>query len=187
MINLISAILFSFSANLDNIAIGISYGLKKIHISNYKILMISIFTTLFTFISMYLGDYFSKILNKNIANSLGAYLLIILGIYTLVKDMLNKNNPITLKDISKCKIVKICFKDFMTIILMLSTNNIAAGIAASVTGVNILLTIISSFFFSYIFLYIGNKIGKYTINNFIQKNCNLISSLILIIIGIIQL
>lgn len=187
MINLISAILFSFSANLDNIAIGISYGLKKIHISILKILIISIFTTLFTFASMLLGKYLVNILNENIANCFGAYILIALGIYTLTKDILDRiryNNKRT-NNIKELK--PIDFKELMTIILILSTNNIAAGIAASATGVNVIATTIFSFIFSFGLLLLGNTIGKSIMNKFIEKYCNILSSLILILIGIIEL
>lgn len=194
MINLISAILFSFSANLDNIAIGISYGLKKIHISLFKILMISVFTTLFTFISMFIGKYLVNILNEKYANSFGAFLLIGLGLYTLVKDILekiryrnNKKNNDKIEKTTENVLKPIIFKELMTIILLLSTNNIAAGIAASVTGVNILATTVLSFIFSFALLLLGNTIGKNIINEFIEKYCNILSALLLIIIGFIEL
>ena len=185
MVNILLAILFSFSANLDNIPIAISYGLKKIHIPYSKILIISIFTTLFTFISMSLGSYLTTILSEKIANSVGSYILIILGIYTIIKEIIDK------RKINRCckfeDIEPITFFDTMTIVLILSTNNIAAGIAASAAGLNILITTIFSFIFSFSFLLIGNIIGKNIINKFIEKYCNLISSLILILIGIVQL
>lgn len=189
MINLISAILFSFSANLDNIAIGISYGLKKIHISIFKILMISIFTTLFTFISMFLGKYLVSILNEKYANCFGAYLLIALGIYTFTKDVFEKikYKRKRIKNKTEKELKPIDFRELMTLILMLSTNNIAAGIAASATGVNILATTIFSFLFSFSLLLLGNTIGKNIINKFMEKYCNIISSLILILIGFIEL
>lgn len=185
MVNILLAILFSFSANLDNIPISMSYGLKKIHIPYSKILMISIFTTLFTFISMFLGRYITTIINKQVSNSIGSCILIVLGIYTIIKEIIEKRN------LNRCykydNIEPITFFDTMKIVLILSTNNIAAGIAASASGLNILITTLLSFLFCFSFLLIGNTIGKNILNKIIENNCNLISSLILILIGIIQL
>lgn len=187
MINLISAILFGLSANLDNIAIGISYGLKKIHISFFKVFMISIFTTLFTFISMFLGKYLVNLLNENIANSIGAYILIILGTYTILKECIIKLRYRHKRIKNEKPIKPIDFKELMTLILILSTNNIAAGIAASAAGINILLTTIFSFIFSFLLLLISNRIGKNILNSFVEKYCNIISSIILTLLGIIEL
>jgi len=188
LINLLTAILFSFSANLDNIAIGISYGLKKIHINIFKILMISIFTTLFTFTSMFLVKYLINILNEKYANSIGIYLLITIGIYTLTKDIIQKFKCKNMKKTKiKNQLKSIDFKELITIILLLSTNNIAAGFAASATGINIVVTAIFSFIFSFVLLLLGNTIGKKIINQSIEKYCNILSSLLLIIIGFIEL
>ena len=182
MINFICAILFSLAANLDNIAIGISYGLKKIHIPSYTILLISIFTTLFTAVSMLFGICLNN-LNYTLANSIGAYILIFLGIYTLIKDFIFKKKH-EKNDITNPKNINI--KDLTAIIILLSTNNIAAGIAASATGINVVTTSFFSFIFSYFFILIGNNIGKNVLNIYVQKYSNLLSSLLLILLGILQ-
>lgn len=191
MLNLISAILFSFSANLDNIAIGLSYGIKKIHISNLTTLFIALFTTIFTFASMILGKYIIIFFNENMANSIGSYLLILLGIIYIIKDIIQsfrKNQPNEKKEITKINdIINIKTKELIVIVFILSINNIGAGIAASATGISILLTCIFSFLFSFLFLLLGNNIGKIVIGKYIEKYCNTISAAILILIGLIQL
>ena len=73
------------------------------------------------------------------------------------------------------------------IIFILSVNNIATGIAASATGIDIFVTTVFSFLFSFLFLAIGNNIGKKVISKYIEKYSTLASSIILIIIGLIQL
>ncbi len=191
MLNLISALLFSFSSNLDNIAIGISYGVKKIHISNLTTLFIALFTTIFTFVSMILGKYIIIFFNENIANSIGSYLLIFLGIIYIIKDIIQnfkKNEQIEEKSITKKNnIINIKIKELIAVVFILSINNIGAGIAASATGISILLTCIFSLLFSFLFLLLGNNIGKIVISKYIEKYCNIISAAILILIGLIQL
>lgn len=194
MLNLISAILFSFSANLDNIAIGISYGIKKIHIPNITTFFIAIFTTVFTLISMLLGKYIILFLNENLANSIGSYFLMLLGIIYIIKEILEsfkkKQRSNTKNDIIQNKnkdIINIKIKELTIIVFTLSINNIGAGIAASATGINVFLTCIFSFLSSFVFLIFGNNLGKKVINIYIEKYCNIISAIILILIGFIQL
>lgn len=191
MLDLISAILFSFSANLDNIAIGISYGIKKIHIPNVTTFFIAIFTTIFTLISMMLGRYIILFLDETIANSIGSYLLVLLGSIYIVKEIFeslskNKRSDDENEIIKTKNITNIKIKELIVVVFMLSINNIGAGIAASATGMNILLTCIFSFLFSYIFLLFGNNLGRKVTGNYIEKYCNIISSIILILIGIME-
>lgn len=189
MFEFIYALLFSFSANLDNIAIGISYGIKNIHIPIYKNLLIAIFTTAFTFISMLLGKSLSVFLSENIANYIGAFVLIAIGVFSIMKEIFSKKDEC--EDLTFCKEKKlsmIAIKELVTIIIMLSINNIAAGIAASVAGIHILFTTICTFIFSFVFLFFGNKIGKRVGNNkFVEKYANIFGAFILIIVGILQI
>ncbi len=189
MINLITAILFSFSANIDNIAIGISYGIKKIHICIYKNIIIAFFTSFFTFLSMYLGNYIAILLSEKVSNILGPLVLLFIGFYSIIAELIKKkNNNDDVLNFNDRKINMLSFRELTTIILMLSINNIAVGVAASVSGINILVATISTFLFSLFLLYIGNIIGLKALNNkFIEKYSCLLSSLILIIIAIIQL
>lgn len=189
MINIITAILFSFSANIDNIAIGISYGIKKIHIPLYKNIIIAFFTCFFTFFSMYLGNYIAILLSEKIANILGPITLLTIGFYSIISELIKKkksNNDLPILENRNINVLTI--KELTLLIMMLSINNIAVGIAASVSGINILVATICTFIFSLILLSIGNTIGIKALNNkFIEKYSSLISSLILIIIAIIQI
>ncbi|MDD3303858.1 MAG: manganese efflux pump [Clostridia bacterium] len=186
MINLISALLFSFSANLDNIAIGISYGIKSIHITAFKNIIIAFSTSLFTFISMFLGSYLAMFLSENIANKIGAIFLISIGVYSLFKEIITKKKNNT--DQNKKEIKAIGIKEILNIILILSINNVAAGIAASVAGINIICATIFTFIFSFSFLMMGNRIGtKATNYRFMEKYSNILSSLMLIAIGLIEI
>lgn len=189
MFELISAIFFSISANIDNVVIGISYGIKKIHISLFKIFLICCITSVITFFSMYVGQNISIFFDVKLANIIGASSLIIIGIIPLVKKLfLRKHFRKDSRNYS-CYIENrnINVKEIFTTIINLSINNIAAGIAASITGINILCTTIGTLIFGSIFLYIGNNLGKRINNKLIEKYSEYIASLILIFIGILEL
>ena len=188
MFELISGTLFSISANIDNIPIGLSYGVRKIHISLIKKFFICAITSIVTFLSMLVGQNISKFFDVKTTNILGSILLILLGVYPIIKnifskkkiDKLNNNNIVTNNN-------DINLKELLIMIITLSLNNIAAGIAASIAGVNIICTTIFTFIFCVVFLYIGNNLGKKINNRLIEKYSEFISSFILILIGIIEL
>lgn len=189
MFELISGALFSISANIDNIPIGLSYGVKKTHISILKNILICIITSIVTFLSMLIGQNISKFFDIKITNILGSILLFFLGIYPIAKNIFIKEKNDRLNENEKNILMNndISIKELLLIIITLSLNNIAAGIAASITGVNIICTTISTFVFGTIFLYIGNNLGKRINNKLVKKYSQLISSFILILIGVMEL
>lgn len=191
MFELISGTLFSISANIDNIPIGLSYGVRKIHISLIKNIFICAITSIVTFLSMLVGQNISKFFDVKTTNILGSILLILLGVYPIIKNIFSKKKFDKLNNNNNINIVKnnndINLKELLIMIITLSLNNIAAGIAASIAGVNIICTTIFTFIFCVVFLYIGNNLGKKINNRLIEKYSEFISSFILILIGIIEL
>ena len=184
MINIISAILFSFSANIDNIAIGLAYGVKKIHIPFYKNILISIFTTAITIISMKLGSLLFLFFNEYTTNLIGSIGLVSIGVIGIMKGLYENLSKKTTEESNHLKDLNI--KEMITIIFTLSINNIAAGIAASIAGINLMVTLISTLLFSCLFLNIGNTLGKTILNKVFEKYSEFASSFILILLGIIQ-
>ncbi|NRV14874.1 putative Mn2+ efflux pump MntP [Clostridium beijerinckii] len=87
MILILSALLFSLSSNLDNLVIGIAYGIKKIRIGTAANLIVALVTSTGTFLSMLLGIYVSKFLPSFLSNSLGAGIIIILGLYFVIQSI----------------------------------------------------------------------------------------------------
>ena len=137
MINILSAILFSFSANIDNIPLSMSYGIKKIHITFLQKLIIAIFTSFITVISMKCATFLIYFLTPKIANLIGASILIAIGIIDTIKYFfLKKENG----QVIDTTLEKLNTKNLIKIIFTLSVNNIGTGIAASITGINILFS-----------------------------------------------
>ena len=176
--HLISTLLFTISANLDNIPIGIFFSLNNNKLKTLDLIEISFFTSIFTFIIMLIGNIIAKILPIEFSNQIGAYIIIIIGVYGIIKEIFKKNK---IQENNKTFISK-----FQTIIL-LSINNLALGINASITGINCLPSSIFTFIFSFIFLYIGSFIGKKINYNLISDISNYLSYIIILILGIVEL
>lgn len=180
--HLISTLLFTISANLDNIPIGIFFSLNNNKLKTLDLIEISFFTSIFTFIIMLIGNTISKILPVEFSNKIGAYVIIIIGLYGIIKEIFKKNKTQEIKQENNKNFIS----KFQTIIL-LSINNLALGINASITGINYLPSTIFTFIFSFMFLYIGCFIGKKINFNLISNISNYLSYIIILILGIIEL
>jgi putative sporulation protein YtaF len=198
---ILSALLFSLSSNLDNVVIGIAYGIKKIKLGMLANLIIAFVTSTGTFLSMSVGAYISTFLPKSVANILGAGVVIILGIYFVVQSIIKlinntKSKELALKDIDDMieyakksdldSSSDINTKEALLIALGLTFNNLGTGVAASITGVNILFTIISTFILSIVTITLGEAIGKCLLGKFLGKYAPLFSGILLIMLGIIE-
>ena len=198
---LLSALLFSLCSNLDNVVVGTAYGIKKIKIGIIANFIIAIVTSTGTFFSMSLGVYISKFLPHPIANALGAGVIIILGGYFLIQSIMklinNKNSKeLALKDITDMieyaeksdldNSGDINIKEALLVAFGLTFNNLGTGVAASITGVSIQITVISTFILSVLTIMLGETIGNHILGNFLGKYAPLISGILLIILGIIE-
>lgn len=186
MLNLLTSTLFSISANIDNIPIGISYGIKKIHVTFLQNIFISIFTAIATFTSMQIGKNVLNFFDIKLANLVGSILLIILGTIPLAKLFFKRKKRSYEENAFYSSKALISIKEIIFIIITLSINNIATGIAASITGINALYTAICTLIFGSIFLYVGNHLGKKINNKLVQAYSEIFSSLLLILLGLIE-
>lgn len=201
MVLILSALLFSLSSNLDNLVIGIAYGIKKIKININANILIAVITSSGTFLSMSIGVYISGFLSHNLANCLGAVVLIILGAYFVVQSIIKflistKSKELALKDVSDMieyaeksdsdRSGDISIKEAFIIALGLSFNNLGTGIAASITGVSIQFTIMATFAFSILTIIFGEAIGTHLLGKFLGKFASLFSGILLIVLGVIE-
>lgn len=201
MLLILSALLFSLSSNFDNLVLGIAYGLKRIKIDIIENVLIAIIISIGTFLSMIIGSYITKLLPIAFANKLGAVVIIILGSYFTVQSIIkfygnNKSRDLALKDIydmidyaEKSDLDKsgdINIKEAVFVAFGLTLNNLGTGIAASVTGVSIYLTVVTTFILSIILIAFGQSLGSHIIGAFFGKYAPLISGILLIVLGIVE-
>lgn len=81
--HLISALLLAISANVDNLAVGIAYGFKKIRIGLSTNLFIAFISALSTYLATSVGEDISKSLNISVANFIGSAVLVGIGIWVI--------------------------------------------------------------------------------------------------------
>ena len=199
---LISSILLAFSASLDSLIIGIAYGIKKIRIKLSINIIIALIVTLGTFLSMLLGTILGKFIPRYICNYIGAILLIFVGLWMTLnyfkeqkisKNYYCDNDAIITNDlIDSLNYDEILTKNKTADIdgsgnIDLSINNFALGIGASMSGISISLTTVFTFIFSVLILILGLKIGNSFLSEIFGKYSDLLSAIIIILMGVFQL
>jgi len=198
---IISALSFSISSNLDNVVVGIAYGIKKVRIGIIANLIIALVTSTGTALSMLAGSYISKFLPHSVANRLGAVVIIILGVYFLIQSIIKLANKTKSKELALKNVTDmieyaeksdldssgdINIKEALIVALGLTFNNLGTGVAASITGVNIELTVISTFILSILTIIFGRSVGNHVLGEILGKYAPLFSGILLIILGVIE-
>ena len=172
--HIFSAVLYAVSANIDALSIGIAYGIKKTHINHQKNFMIAFITMIGTYGAMRFGHFLTNYISLSLADFLGSSLLLLIGIYTVVKSLKECDEIIVTNHLSAVK--NISLKETLVLSLVLTINNVALGIGA--------ITSLTTFVCSYVFIGTGQKFKRL---NFKGKYADIISGIILIILGLYEL
>ena len=81
---IVSVFLFAAAANLDSFVVGLSYGVRRVHIQFRANLLIAGIVMLGTFLSMVLGAGLKGLIPAEWGGRLGSGMILLLGAYCLV-------------------------------------------------------------------------------------------------------
>ncbi|MCQ1530984.1 manganese efflux pump [Lutispora saccharofermentans] len=185
--SILPSLLFALSANMDNFTVGIVYGIKKIKIGIWSNMIIAVITGLGTFLSMTLGLFINRLISHSISNILGSSILIIMGLYLMMDFFKGNGRDTFLKNPEKAdenNSGDIDKKEAVILALALGMNNVGLGIGASITGLNLLYTTLSTTLLSIISIILGFHIGKSYLSAILGKYAPLVSAIVMILLGI---
>jgi len=183
---LLSILIFAVSANMDNFAVGLSYGVKTIRISLKSNLIIGLITFLGTALSMSVGKSLLLVIPASAAGVLGGAIITAIGCFYLIKFIWDKSAN-AYERYDKDNSGDIDWREAIGLGLALSANNIGLGVSASITGLNVTATSICSLFFSLLFIYISNILGKSCVSKFLGKYSEPAASVLIIILGVYEM
>lgn len=194
---LVPSLLFGVSASLDALLVGVSYGMRGVRIRLWQNFFISLVTLLGTCLSISLGSILVPLVPPLISSCAGSLILLILGIYYIVKWLLafsQQQEPDKLSE-QKCSALKTaespCFGlsivEILFLSLSLSVNNLGIGLSASLTGLTLVPAAIATCLCSVLFLLGGNQLGQSRLLRLIGDLADPISGLLLIGLSLIQL
>lgn len=189
----VSILLIGIAANIDNLAISVSYGLKLKRIPFLYNFIISLISIVFAFFSISAGSFLSNYFSQSMANFTGGILITALGIWFIAPlPIFMKNKSIQPEDTSPVLLsldqsMKITLKESSFLGFLLALNCLTIGFGAGITGFSPFFTSISIGVFSLISISLGNKVGNKIGNTLFGKYSTNIGGLLLIIIGIYEM
>lgn len=175
--HLLSSFFLAISSNVDNFAVGVAYGVKKIKIGILSNLVIAVISASGTSFSMSIGEIISKFLPAHVAKLLGSGALLAIGVWgiwdtlrTQRQEKRNRNkssehelsyNTFIQKperaDLDNSRTIDV--KESVTIAFAVTINNLAGGIGGGISGLNIAITTVITFVISMLGVPLGYFLG----------------------------
>ena len=177
---ILSSLIFAFSVNIDAFLVGMSTGIRKIHITIVQNLIISLISFAGTLLSLLLGRRILYLLPDFLTSCGGSILLFTLGIYYLYKALSAPDNSLH----SESFTVTLSLKETFLLGAALSFNNIGIGIGASMSGIVLLPAALLTFLTSALFLSSGNILGNTSGLRLSNRYADLLSAIMLLLLGI---
>ena len=193
-----ASLLFGISASLDALLVGIGYGIRGTRIKLWQNLVISLIPLLGPCLSVGLGHRLVRLLPGVIGDYAGSLILILLGLYYIVKWTISflrcdsgetaSENPGHEMVSASVSIAFPCLKltEVLILSLTLSLNNLSAGLSASLAGLTLLPAAVSTLACSVLFLFAGNRLGLNPVLQLAGKGAEPISGGLLIGLGVMQ-
>ena len=198
----ISAVLFAISANMDNIPLGIAYGIRGIKISPARNLLIALITSAGTLVSMSLGTIITLFIAKETAAIIGCSILIAMGLWfiagffrkrrKIVKQVHNAKDSAAEEDDSlrpkeeETSPASMTTRQSLGLAFVLMVNNMGFGIGANIAGLPILITSFCTFICSMLLLVTGVTIGLKFNSERLSTYSELISGILIVILGVYE-
>lgn len=190
----VTILLISVAANIDNLGISVSYGLKSNRIPLLPNLLIAIISMICAFVSVTAGSLLSTYFSQSLGNLIGGSLIISLGVwlvvtspaFTLVSSRETKTSrqPL-LPTVDQAKNIE--WKESIFLGFLLALNCLTIGLGAGITGVSAFYTSVSIGIFSMLSISIGVKMGNKIGSTIFGKYSNTAAGFLLIIIGIYEI
>lgn len=193
---LVPSLLFGISASLDALLVGVSYGLRGVHVRLLQNLFISMVALLGTCLSVGFGGLLTPLLPSLINRLAGSLILMLLGLYYIAKWTLTflqnrtpeiKANPEASALISAERSPgSLTASEVLLLSFTLSANNLGIGLSASIAGLTLIPAATATCICSILFLYLGNRLGRSRLMRLIGGLSDPISGMLLISLGLIQ-
>ncbi len=189
-------IMIGVASNLDNLGIGLSYGIKSTKILFRYNLMIALISLLAAMLSLSVGSTAAHYVPLHDANFGGGLLICFIGLWTVLtngqwtsKEEEKENVAYSGKsvNIADAGDAVMTFKEAFLLGIGLALNGMAIGLGAGASGVSPWLAAVSIGVFSLISVDIGVRSGKKISSIWIGRFSNLIAGLLLIVIGFYEI
>lgn len=191
--------LFALSANLDNFAVAITYGMRNIRIGTSPNLLIAAISGVGTWLCMSAGSIVGKFMPHPFANAIGSLILIGIGLWSIKGSLHSAPLQASKTGLSLENLLKepekadtdasgsIDMREAAVLACALTINNVGLGLGASIAGINSLLTTLCTILFSFLSILAGCLVGKKWASRFLGRFAPLIAGIAITALGVFEL
>ncbi len=209
MDRIVFSVVVAIAASLDNLGVGIAYGVQKIRVPHTANLIIAAVSFGGTWLLAKAGQGAQTYLSPRAAGIIGAGLLCGVGLWVLVQPLVaafRANQPIIDVKLRKTRIYvgpteilryperadidqsrEIGYWEAVLLGVALSINALAGGFDAGATGASCLLLSALVGAFSFVTILAGSYIGRRLAAEWLGKYSTIVAGALLVLIGIRQL
>jgi putative sporulation protein YtaF len=206
------AVLLALSSNLDNVGVGVAYGIRRVCVPFISNLVIALITSIGSLAAMLAGKTIGSYMEPRVAHFLGGALLIGLGIWVAIQEsraVVQRESPRRAemnRRISGAGLVSrmgmildnpfsadedfsrhIDRKEALLLGFALSLNNVVNGVAAGIAGLDPLLVTTLVCVFSILTIWVGMSAGYRFGARVAGRFTGVVSGMLLIALGLYQL
>ena len=208
--HLLSIILLGIAANLDNLGIGLAYGVRRVRVPFVSNIIISVLSGIATLMTCFAGQLLNHIIPGYLCNVIGGCIVSGVGAWVIVTNFTGKEKHLTSNDADNKQMVNtnevnlidiirqpekadidysghISIKESILLGIALSVNCLATGLGAGMTGLSVIEMTLSVMLFSLLTIYSGTLIGKRYISKLAGERATVLAGILLIIIGIYEI
>ena len=193
MESLLASLILSLSTNIDNLAIGMAYGVRGFAIGWGSNLLIALLSGVSTLASMSAGDWVSRFLPENVAGAIGSGILVAVGIWGLwdaLQIQADIGNELESEAIADTAIHpamrQISLANALILGLALTVTNLGTGIGAGMAQLDPSLTSSLSFGSSLLTIGGGVFLGQLFSSLRSGGRLDIVSGLLLIGLGLYE-
>ncbi len=201
---LISIILLGLAVSFDGLGAGFAYGLRRVHIPFYSVIIICLSSSLSVFVSMVVGSKIADLLSVQVSSVLGGFMLMGVGLIvvsqSLGRDILFrpvKNEEVESKGLSVISGVLrhpeladfdssgvITGKEAMILGVALAMDAFGAGFGAAMMGFHPVYTAVAVGVSKLFLLNSGIMLGRRLARNIAGEKAAVFAGIVLILLGI---
>jgi len=197
MAHLYLILLISLASNLDNLGVGLAYGVRRIRIPLLPNLLIAGCGMLATYLTVWAGGMVARFLPVHLANVIGAVMIIGVGLWVMKPKAPASAKPVRTHsvlglldepeqaDLDQSGVISL--KESIWLGVALSINNVTNGFSAGLWTLGPFPTALGSGLFSYLTLWGGALIGSRYAAQWLGEKASVVAGLLLILIGVHQL
>lgn len=87
-----SAVALAFALSVDGLAVGVAYGMRRIHVPGRSLLIIGLCSAMCFFVAMTLGQWIAGVVGLRTPRLMGAAILVGLGLWNIGKSWLDRRD-----------------------------------------------------------------------------------------------